>query len=57
MITLEYIQSKPNQKFSIKQPAAFEKEGYYPTEYGIFYDAQKEEYSITIENFIYREAN
>ncbi|MEK6481809.1 DUF5602 domain-containing protein [Catalinimonas sp. 4WD22] len=57
MITLEYIQSKPNQKFSIKQPAAFEKEGYYPTEYGIFYDAQKDEYNITVENFIYREAN
>ncbi|MEK6482517.1 DUF5602 domain-containing protein [Catalinimonas sp. 4WD22] len=57
MITLEYIQSKPNTKFAIKQPEKFQKEGYYPTEYGIFHDAQKDEYSITLENFVYREAN
>lgn len=57
MVTLEYIKTKPNQKFAIRQPAAFEKEGYYPTEYGIFYNTQKDEYSITMEKFIWREAN
>jgi hypothetical protein len=55
MVTLEYIKSKPNLKFPIKQPAAFKKAGYYPTEYGVFYDSQKDEYSITLENFIYRQ--
>lgn len=57
MITLDYIKTKPNAKYAFKQPAKFAKEGYYPTEYGIYYDARKGEYSITLENFIWRDAN
>lgn len=56
MITLEFIKSRPNARYNIKQPLAFEKAGYHPMQYGVFYDGQKDEYSITLENFVWREA-
>ncbi len=54
MITLDYILAKPEKHLPIKQPAAFEKAGYYPTQYAITYEASTGQYLITLENMTKR---
>jgi hypothetical protein len=40
--------------FAIKQPAKFLKTHYYPTHYSISYDADAEEFSVSLDNFVLR---
>ena len=40
--------------FAIKQPAKFLKTHYYPTHYSISYDANAEEFSVSLDNFVLR---
>lgn len=55
MITKAYLQSHPNATFSIAQPAAFKRTGlYYPTKYSVKYDSSKQEYTISLENYVKR---
>jgi hypothetical protein len=48
MITLEYLLSKPQTTFAVKQPGAVAQAGYYPTNYRIEYDAQAKEYRVAL---------
>jgi hypothetical protein len=48
MLTLDYIKSKPTGTIPIRQPEKFAKNGSYPTNYAVRYDASKKEYSITM---------
>ncbi|MBF8964736.1 DUF5602 domain-containing protein [Pontibacter sp. FD36] len=51
MYTVEYLQSKPDDTFDLKQPEEFQQKGlYYPTRYGFRYDAEKKEYVIWLDN-------
>ena len=52
MITKAFLDSKTNITLPVKQPAAFQKPGYYPTNYQINYDASKHEYNVSIENLL-----
>ena len=52
MITKAFLDSKTNVTLPIKQPAAFQKHGYYPSNYKIHYDASKHEYNVSIENLL-----
>ncbi len=56
MITLEYLLSKPQATFPVKQSAAVGQDGYYPTNYRIEYDAQAKEYRVTLLDFTMRKA-
>ena len=56
MLTLEYILSKPNECFSIKSPEAVGLSGYYPTQSCVRYNAQTDEYTVSMEEFVLREA-
>jgi hypothetical protein len=47
MITLEHLQTNPNECLPVKQPAAFEVAGYYPTKYCI--RNQSGAYTISLE--------
>lgn len=49
MLTIEYLKSKPNLTQAVKQPARFERPGYYPTSYSIRYDETESSYLISIE--------
>jgi hypothetical protein len=49
MITREYLETHPNVTMPVKQPAAFQKPGYYPTQYSIHFDPNKNEYTIALE--------
>jgi len=49
MITKEYLETHPDVTMPVKQPAAFQTPGYFPTKYSIHYDAGKKEYTVALE--------
>lgn len=56
MVSLEYLQSKPDSCIAIKQPDAFDTTGYYPTEYCIRFNKHKKVYTVSLEDFKYQVA-
>lgn len=52
MITREYLETHPDVTIPVKQPAAFQTPGYYPTKYSIHYDAGKKEYTVALEGLV-----
>jgi len=56
MISREFLLSKPDFTINIKQPKAFQKQGYYPTLSHIKYDAGSNQYIMTLEGLELREA-
>lgn len=57
MLTRDYLLSQPSTCFPIKLPPAVGTKGYYPTKSCIRYIAQSNEYTISMEGFVLREAN
>ncbi len=56
MISLAYLRSKPSVTFNIKQPAKYQKTGFWPTTYSIKFDVVLKEFAVTIEGFNRRTA-
>ena len=56
MLTLAYLTSRPNVCSEIKMPKAVALTGYYPTRSCVRYEKGKDEYTVSIEDFIMREA-
>jgi len=56
MLTLEYLKSQPNTCNPIKSPAAVGLSGFYPSKSCIRYDATNDEYTVSMEAFVFREA-
>jgi hypothetical protein len=56
MVTLAYLQTRPDLCVPIKQPQAWASEGYYPTAYCIRYLADDERYTVSLEDFVRRMA-
>ena len=56
MITLAYLLSRPDGCAPIRQPAAWEAAGYYPTEYCIRYSKARAAYTISLEGLVKRAA-
>lgn len=50
MITLEYLLSQPDEVFPIPQPKAYQKDGWYATDYKISYSEKPDEYSVSLIN-------
>jgi hypothetical protein len=57
MVTRTHLLSKPNQCTPIKLPKAYAVTGYYPTSSCIQYDAQRGEYTVSMEQFVLRQAS
>jgi hypothetical protein len=57
MITLAYLASSPAPCTPIKQPAAFETAGWYPTTYCIRHPADAQRYPVALEDFVRRDAD
>lgn len=55
MVTRDYLAGRPNTCFDIKTPAAVEIAGYYPTKSCFRTNAETNEVSVGIEDFVYRE--
>ncbi len=52
MITKAFLQTHPDFSSAIKQPQAFQKSNYYPTNYQIKYDGTKHVYLLTLSGLI-----
>lgn len=55
MVTRDYLMGKTSETFNIYQPSAFESPGYYPTTYSINYNAVADEYTVIMENMVWRD--
>jgi hypothetical protein len=52
MITRDYLLKQPEVTLDVKQPAEFQKPGYYPTKYKISYNKQQQSYSVSLEGLV-----
>lgn len=57
MISMPYLKTKPNQCTPVKQPARYQANGYYPHKYCIRFNGLDETYTVSLEDFRYRQAN
>lgn len=57
MVTRDHLLSKPNACTPIKLPKAYAVTGYYPTSSCIQYDALLGEYTVSMEQFVLRQAS
>ncbi|QFZ21180.1 DUF5602 domain-containing protein [Saccharothrix syringae] len=57
LATRKFLLTKPNVVAPVKQPKAYQKGGYYPTEYTIRYDEPTDEYVISIGDMVLRQAS
>jgi hypothetical protein len=57
MLTRAYLLSRPDRCNPIKSPPAVGLSGYYPTQSCIRYDSATDEYTVSMEEFTFREAS
>ena len=57
MITQAFLESRPDLCAPIKQPQAWEIEGYYPTTYCIRHLPDEGRFTVSLEDFVHRAAN
>ena len=53
MITVAYLQSKPNACFPIRLPDALPEAAWAPSQYCIRYQRGRDEYTVSLESFVY----
>ena len=53
MVTLQYLMSKPNDVRPVRQPAAYQVSGYYPTRYSVVYTDSPGQFTISLDNLVY----
>lgn len=54
MVTMAFLETKPNTNDAIKLPASYPKSAYYPTRYSVMYDAAAKEYTVSLEGMMLR---
>jgi hypothetical protein len=54
MITRDFLLSHPNEMVPIRQPEAYQKDGYYATSYKISYSERPKEYTISLVDLVFR---
>jgi len=55
MVTREYLLTQPDEVFSINQPVAYQKDGWYATDYQISYSMKPNEYTVALLNLTYHD--
>ena len=56
MVTVKYLESRPDRCVPIKSPAVVAQSGYYPTRSCIRFDGKRSEYLVALEGFELRRA-
>ena len=54
MVSMAFLKTRTDFSAPIKQPAAFEKDGFYPTTYRIKYDKEHGEYRVSMDGLTLR---
>jgi hypothetical protein len=57
MITREWLLTNPTSQQQLKQPQAYQKTGYYPTDYAVHVDDQTKDYVISLGGLTMRTAS
>jgi hypothetical protein len=57
MVAVSYLKKKPDQEWDMKVPTRYAGAGYYPTKYKVSYNADRREYSISLEGLQMRTAS
>ena len=58
MITRDWLLTKPTLvQQALQQPQAYQKTGYYPTNYSVRFDEQAKEYVVTLAGMTMRKAS
>jgi len=57
MMSKDYLDSKPDDCLPVKQPAAVQTDGWYPTQYCTRYNEKNKTYRISFESFTYRKGS
>lgn len=55
MITIAYLQTHPNETIPLRQPQAFQRDGWYPMNYKIAYSTSPNEYTIALTDLMFHE--
>lgn len=55
MVTRDYLLTQPDEVFPIRQPDAYQKNGWYATDYQISYSAKPDEYTVALLNLTYHQ--
>lgn len=56
MITRDYLLGQPDTCVPLKLPEAWETAGYYPLEYCMRYRPNRDDYTVSMERFVWRDA-
>ena len=54
MITHDYLMTKPNSEIALRQPEAFQQDGWYPQSYTVSYSSSTKEYIIALSNLSFQ---
>jgi len=54
MITRDYLLTHPDSETSLRQPLAFQQDGWYPKSYTVKYSTTPNQYSISLSNLIFQ---
>ena len=57
MMTLDWLQERPTLQEPVKQPASYQRTGYYPTTYTVRFDGAAQEYVIALGGMTMRSAS
>jgi hypothetical protein len=55
MITKAFLETKPDFRESVAVPARWERPGWYPTEYRVYWDAPSREYRVALSGLVRRQ--
>lgn len=55
MATLEYLETQPDDIIPLRQPQAFQQDGWYPTKWKLTYSSVNDEYTVALINLKYHE--
>ena len=53
MITHDFLMSQPNSETALRQPAAFQQDGWYPKSYTVNYSSSTKEYTIALSSLTF----
>ena len=54
MITHDYLLTKPNSEKTLRQPTAFQRDGWYPGSYTVTYSPSTKEYTIALNRLAFK---
>jgi len=55
MITMEYLLTQPNSVTEVRQPSAYQQDGWYPMNYRVTYSTSPKQYSVALTDLQFRE--